>query len=408
MMKNSKSMVLLAAVLVSGSMAAAQEKCEFALLGDAPSSMSESLKIAVGYEFNMVLNDYNVSLLDKAVNQNREITPESKENFLAITQVLSDHLDIKLKKTAESLLNRKLSTEQAIALQMARTVGRNENGVKESLPGYSGNYTEAQIARKDRILELAGFSMEERLSLQTGKLMDDVITKYNADNFLTDPFLKTPEQAVLMNQEVLREMSILSKERRANSKRKQALSKNEANALFNAVSKNPVARISRNYKYDPDSQLGFCFGRAMTAHLEALSQGVDKSAIRKVFVGGQMKAVGFDFNWQFHVATVVKNAEGGWWVIDPIFEAPISVEKWYSEMKKNDIDGKLRFYAAEPTRLGAVGNGKYQKFELMDDIYNGYFKELLQYYSLKTRNKLPAVSVWTKVLEWARDLVGWI
>jgi len=407
-MRNAKSMVLLATVLFLGSVGFAQEKCEFALLGDTPSSMSESLKVAIGYEFNIQLNDYNVALLDQSVNQNRTITPETKDSFLAIMQVLSGALDAKLKKSAEALLDRKLTTEQTVALQMARTVGRNENGVKESLPGYSGNYTESQITRKDRILELAGFSLEERFSLQSIKLMDDVLTKINTDNFLSDPFLETPEQASLMNQEVIREMKTLSQERRVNSKRKQALSKLEAKELYNTISNNPVARLSRNYKYDPDSQLGFCFGRAMTAHLEALSQGIDKSAIRKIFVGGQMKAVGFDFNWQYHVATVIKNVEGGWWVIDPIFEAPISIEKWYSEMKKNDIDGKLRLYATEPSRLAAVGNGKYRKFELMDDYYNGYFKDLLQYYSLKSRKKLPVKSVWTRVLEWTKDLVGYV
>ncbi|QDK38554.1 protein-glutamine glutaminase family protein [Bdellovibrio sp. NC01] len=389
-------------LLVAGAVSAA-ERCEFALLGEEPSSYLEPSRSFIGNEFNLVLNDFNMAFIDKVVNRGAEITPEARAQFQAILKDL-EIADLKLSKDVTSLLGRTLTKEQATALKLARALGRTEKGENKNLSAFSGNYTELQLERKDRILDLAGFSFEERAAIVGNKFVEDILTKYTAENLIWDNTAKTPEEAVAMNNEVLKQMNAESAATYS-GKKINALDKQTVRKLYEEVTRHPVARLLKVNKYDPDHKMGFCFGRAMTAHLEALYMGIDKNSIRKVFVAGSMKAIVGDIIWQFHVATAVKSSDGGWWVIDPFVGKPVKLDQWYAKMYKQDTKGTLRLYVTEASRLGATDGARYNRAHLMEEYYNNYFKDLIQYYRLKANNELPKKSVWIKIFDWTLSVL---
>lgn len=389
-------------ILLAGSVHAA-ERCEFALLGDDASSYLESSRAFIGNEFNLVLNDVNMAFIDKTVNRGVEITPQARAQFQTILKDLKI-ADSKLTKDVSTLLERTLTEEQATALKLARALGRTEKGENESLKAFSGNYTELQLERKDRILDLAGFSFEERAAIVGNKFVEDVLTKYTAENLIWDNTAKTPEEAVAMNNEVIKQMDAESAAEYS-GKRINAIDKKTARNLYEEVTRHPVARLLKVNKYDPEHKMGFCFGRAMTSHLEALHMGLDKNSIRKVFVAGSMKAIVGDIIWQFHVATAVKSSDGGWWVIDPFVGKPVKLDQWYAKMYKQDTKGTLRLYVTEASRLGATDGAHYNRAHLMEDYYNNYFKDLIQYYRLKAKNELPKKSLWIKVFDWTLSVL---
>ncbi|MFM6929667.1 MAG: hypothetical protein ACKOX6_14460 [Bdellovibrio sp.] len=385
------------------SSAFAAEKCEY-LFSDGPTAYYETSHKFIGNEFNLLLNEPSMALFDRVVNKQSELNLADQKAFFDLLHDLGIQ-DKHQTRQAEALLSRKLSLEEATALRVARGLGRTEKGLREDLLAYSGNYTKDQLARKDRVLELAGFSLEDRMALQGNKLVDDILTRYTADNLIWDNVSEKPAQAVAMNREVLKQMKDLA-EAKPQGTRKANLDAKEAKALYEEVTRHPVARLLNVKKYDPNSQMGFCFGRAMTAHLEALSRGVAKESIRKVYVVGAMKALVGDIVWQFHVATAVKSSDGGWWVIDPFFGKAVKLEQWYDRMYSHDTKGTLRLYVTDSNRLGATSGGGYRKGHLMMDFYNGYFKDLFKYYSLKAKNEVPKKPIYMKVFDWTLSMIN--
>ena len=101
------------------------------------------------------------------------------------------------KKLGERSLRRALNKKQAEALERAHRVGLGEKG-KDGTPARIGNYTEAQLREKARILREAGFSRAERQKL----IKDGVVglnfrtlTKEQTQEFIDVPDL-TSEQVL--------------------------------------------------------------------------------------------------------------------------------------------------------------------------------------------------------------------
>lgn len=151
-------------------------------------------------------------------------------------------------------------------------------------------------------------------------------------------------------------------------------------------------RIHYDYRsYDPQGNIGFCFGRAMYLHLQLLRHGVAKDSVKKIFAIGPMKEGGI--NWQFHVATMVKDKNSNeWWVLDSNFTRPITAEKWIAHFqklrvdqtptffglfKKTDREKSIRFYVTEASKLGS-STWQYSPHGLNDPFYNNFFKDMLQ------------------------------
>jgi hypothetical protein len=153
--------------------------------------------------------------------------------------------------------------------------------------------------------------------------------------------------------------------------------------------------ISEKQDYDTERNLGLCFGRATYLHLELLRYGVNKDSIKKIFVVGPMSA-GTDKVWQFHVATLVKDATTNqWWALDTNIGKPILVNRWMDAYKRMATDKKyrifrrplvdrtksLRFYVSEPQKIGPSSwEYNIQLGGLFHESYNMYFQDMFRYF----------------------------
>ena len=160
----------------------------------------------------------------------------------------------------------------------------------------------------------------------------------------------------------------------------------EAASLYRATQENPVASYELRKKYDPEGRLGFCFGRALAVHLEALRVGIRRESIRKIWAVGKLQLG--DLKWQHHVATMVRANDGGWWVIDPMWEAPMKATQWMTRMRwvfATWKDPEIQFMVTKPERFGTEFSDKYSKEELTSDWYGDFFKDLFKYYRERPR-----------------------
>lgn len=137
--------------------------------------------------------------------------------------------------------------------------------------------------------------------------------------------------------------------------------------------------------WDPEGQIGFCFGRAMAVDLEARFRGLDRNAIAKAWVVGQMKLGTSE--WAWHVTTILYSHELGWVAIDPIYDEVISIEEWYEDMQAANRKAghdDLRIYFTQSQRFGPSARGewdslgRYVNRQIKDDFYNGFFEALLE------------------------------
>ncbi len=158
--------------------------------------------------------------------------------------------------------------------------------------------------------------------------------------------------------------------------------------LYQQTSQNPVADLCQIDKYDPNGQIGFCFGRATAAHLEALAQGIDKSSVRKMFIHGTLESG--DTQWRYHVTTIVKAKDGGWWALDPIMGRPMKAEEWYQSMHRQYNPSNDARIVITPASRFSCNGGKYQRGSRAMDHpgLNDYFKDLLK--TFREREPSPA------------------
>lgn len=161
-------------------------------------------------------------------------------------------------------------------------------------------------------------------------------------------------------------------------KRSTWITKEQAESVRKLMKNHPVVGERSIEKYDPNGNFGFCFGRAIWAHLELLRRNVSKQSIKKVFVVGEMDDKESPL-WDYHVATAVKGPDDVWWVIDTWVNKVMTVEEWYNEMNKMSTDDRLRLYVTEPNRIGP----KEWKYNIDDGglyTYNSYFEDMFRYF----------------------------
>jgi hypothetical protein len=122
--------------------------------------------------------------------------------------------------------------------------------------------------------------------------------------------------------------------------------------LYRLTSQHPVARLSALSRYDPEGTIGFCFGRAMTAHLAARRLGVATASSSRRFIVGDLRQAGAaTTEWRFHVTTLVRGdaSDRGWHAIDPILGGPMPVHAWIERVQRTwDAGRKARFYLTPP------------------------------------------------------------
>lgn len=164
----------------------------------------------------------------------------------------------------------------------------------------------------------------------------------------------------------------------------------QAAAAHRALDTNIVT--SERTKYEqPDTAIGYCFGRAMFVHLYALRNHLKKGQIRKVWAVGSMKTSYHD--WAFHVATMVQDgATGEWRIVDSFMKGPVSPRTWFNVFKaQNEKDRDLRIYVT-PAEKFTPDLGKYSRTQLgldlpaTEDWYKHYFVDMMD--TLKIRKAI--------------------
>lgn len=127
----------------------------------------------------------------------------------------------------------------------------------------------------------------------------------------------------------------------------------ERREVFNLARYHKVAALEKIHQYDPNGEIGFCFGRAMTVDLLARKKGLDSASIKKLFVIGDLRS-GDNPEWRFHVTTLLKEESGNWSAIDPIMEPPLApggplpMEGWMEIVEKTwDKNKRAHFYLVD-------------------------------------------------------------
>ena len=160
--------------------------------------------------------------------------------------------------------------------------------------------------------------------------------------------------------------------------RVEALNPENIDEIYQAISENRVVSSSvTNAKYDNQGKnIGFCFGRAMAVHLEALARGVSKQSIRKIWALGNLMTGAT--RWRYHVATAIRGTDNRWYVVDPFMGRSLEIGEWYKRMAEINPDKKMQVFVTEPQRMSPGSAAKYNRQALIDPLYNGYFTDFLQ------------------------------
>lgn len=157
----------------------------------------------------------------------------------------------------------------------------------------------------------------------------------------------------------------------------KSVTREEATQILRAVISHPVAGLHMLHKYDPSQSMGFCFGRAMTVHLESIHSGVSQESIRKLWAFGDLRT-GSNM-WRYHVTSMLRGPGKTWWALDPIFGYVMTAEEWHKAMQAYDYDGGMKLYQTAAFKFGP-STGKYHNWQLLHEGYNQYFADLIQFY----------------------------
>ena len=159
------------------------------------------------------------------------------------------------------------------------------------------------------------------------------------------------------------------------------VTKADAQTIYRAMADSDVNK--NHYCYDKEGTIGFCFGRATIAHMEAIVRNVHPEAIKKIWIAGDMGV------WGHHVATMVYTNDG-WVVLDTNLGKIIGVNEWiayYMPMKKKDAK-EIMVFVSQAGRFGPYDNRPYNAVDLFNttsnefnkakDYFNGYFHDYFQ------------------------------
>lgn len=121
-------------------------------------------------------------------------------------------------------------------------------------------------------------------------------------------------------------------------KGRNLLNRTEVNLLFEETKNHSVVGISEKTKniYDPDYNIGFCFGRAEYVYRRALQMGASPDSVVKIFVFGPLNSLVPEIKWNFHVATMIYTKEAGWVAIDTGLFLPhaVRIADWVFHVNK--------------------------------------------------------------------------
>ncbi len=271
--------------------------------------------------------------------------------------------------------------EAADSLNVVNTESKiiKASALEESGPvNIPGPTAVAKTESRASAVELPNFSHEDYEAIEKSAF-------HSAETNLFSIPRGTAEAAQAKNAEVVNNLN--SWPRSTDTKRLSGLNENQLNDLYSKVAENKVSSLCSVSKYDPAGGKGFCFGRATTAHLEALRAGIDKNQVRKVWAVGNFKtSLG---RWRYHVATIVRASDGKWMAIDPIVGKPITLEEWYKKMAGYESTHDMRLLTTTADRYGPSTTSKYSPKEFQKSTYNDYFNDLMKNFRDEIRGSPP-------------------
>jgi hypothetical protein len=154
----------------------------------------------------------------------------------------------------------------------------------------------------------------------------------------------------------------------------------QADQLIRSMTEHPTHGTSKASRFDPKGVFGFCFGRALIIHHQALIRNVNPHDIKKIWAIGPMEGG----KWGWHVSTLIKKSgERNWWACDPIFDIAVGADAWMRKLSRWSDDGRLMFFVTKASRFSVFHDSDYSPIDLLGDgktdFYNGYFKEYLDH-----------------------------
>jgi hypothetical protein len=161
-----------------------------------------------------------------------------------------------------------------------------------------------------------------------------------------------------------------------NGSLKVSLNKEDASLITRKTHRHPVVGYPNLDRYENCNQ-GFCFGRAVGIHVEALRMRVHPDAIRKIWI------VNPESGDRFHVAGLIKSDEDGWWVLDANHMTAMTPEKW---VRTYGGDASHSLFISDARRFSASQPSHYNPIDLFGtedfDFYNRFFSDYFSRYPL--------------------------
>lgn len=172
----------------------------------------------------------------------------------------------------------------------------------------------------------------------------------------------------------------------------EKLSDEQVKTVYDAMANSNVHK--NHYCYDTKGTIGFCFGRATIAHMEAIARNVHPDSVRKIWIAGDMGV------WGHHVATMVYT-QRGWMVLDTNIGMAVTTDAWiarYMPMKKPG-SSEIMVFTTQAGRFGPYDTQSYNAINLFNtqtedfdkarDFYRGYFHDYFDDLDKAIRPKFP-------------------
>ncbi len=334
-------------------------------------------QIMIEQEHEIKITQAESDFISQALNSKHASTEQFKKLYTIINKLKG--VNKNLSRKVEALIGRKLSDIEKKGLSFSKTIGMGElDNTGSTINPSKGFYTDDQIRRKDLVLSTVGFKEKERFEIMNSTLLLNRLSESEIFDFVTYRFRIRNEHAKINNERTLQEIRKY-KVKETTNKRKKYADYEFAKAIFKRGFFHKVANLLKLLWYDPTFKLGFCFGRAMTMQLESSLAGMEPDAIKKIYITGKLGM------WSFHVASMIKGPDEKWWVLDSFLLKPVELEDWVNRWMKKDKLGNAQIYITNASRMSANGHDFYNKEELYDKFYKGYFRDLIQYYRKKVK-----------------------
>lgn len=191
---------------------------------------------------------------------------------------------------------------------------------------------------------------------------------------------KVDNAEILMNNANIKKLLKEPYEVKKMAGKTQNVTMGDANKIYKAMEE---SNVNKNHNcYDTEGTIGFCFGRATIAHMEAIAREVHPDNVKKIWIAGDMGV------WGHHVATMIYTSNG-WMVLDTNLGRIVDTDQWiknYMPYKKGTKD--IMVFATQAGRFGPYDNRPYNAIDLFNtssedfnkaqDYFKGYFHDYFQ------------------------------